>query len=458
MALKIPIYVAFVVVIIVAGVVGYIAGSTSNRATATKTVTEIATVIKTVTVTPLLTTPTSTPHITTATTPLTYKLSGEVKIGVLLPLSGELASFGAELKTIIEYAEQEINSYLEVNGKPWRIKFVIEDTAVDPKTHLEKLMALYATGIQIFVGGISSAELSEALSYCNDRGILIISPSSTSPALSIPDMALRYVPPDQYQGKAIARIMWERGLRWIIPMWRGDTWGDGLAQATIETFKEICKTSGESCGVLSGIRYDPKAKEFSAEVSQLVTLVDDSVKKYGKDKVGVLLISFEEAAAVFAAAKSYSLLAEVKWQGSDGTANIAPLLDPSIADMVDKVEFLSTMASPGEAPKAEIVRNVIREKLGRDPMGYTYFTYDIAWTIALALDRVGIYDAVAVKNILPQVFKDYVGASGKIALDENGDRALAYYDIWAIAKVDDKYKWSVVGLYDGETDSVKWYR
>ncbi|MEM4553321.1 MAG: ABC transporter substrate-binding protein [Ignisphaera sp.] len=390
--------------------------------------------------------------------PTQYKPSGEVKIGALLPLSGPLSSFAAELKTAIEYAEREINDYLASKGRTWRIKFVVEDTAGDPRTHLEKLMALHAAGVKIFIGGISSAELSEALSYCNTNNILIISPSSTSPALSLPDMALRYAPPDQYQGKAIARIMWNRGIRWLIPIWRGDTWGDGLARAAIDRFKEICRASGESCGVIEpGIRYDPSAKEFSAEVSQLAALVSDATGKYGRDRVGVLLISFEEAASIFAAAKGYAILSEVVWQGSDGTANIVQLLDPGIADIVVEVKFLNTMASPGASPKSEVVRNVIREKLGRDPMGYTYFAYDIAWTIALALDSVGEYDAVAVKNKLPEVLADYEGASGKIVLDENGDRALAYYDIWTVVKVDDRYEWKIVGLYDGERDDVQWY-
>lgn len=238
----------------------------------------------------------------------------------------------------------------------------------------------------------------------------------------------------------------------------GDTWGDGLARAAIDRFKEICRASGESCGVIEpGIRYDPSAKEFSAEVSQLAALVSDATGKYGRDRVGVLLISFEEAASIFAAAKGYAILSEVVWQGSDGTANIVQLLDPGIADIVVEVKFLNTMASPGASPKSEVVRNVIREKLGRDPMGYTYFAYDIAWTIALALDSVGEYDAVAVKNKLPEVLADYEGASGKIALDENGDRALAYYDIWTVVKVDDRYEWKIVGLYDGERDDVQWY-
>lgn len=379
-------------------------------------------------------------------------------IGALLPISGPLASFGAELKTIIEYAEQEINSYLQSQGRNWRIHFVIEDTAVDPKTHLEKLMALHATGVKIFIGGISSAELSEALSYCNSKGILIISPSSTSPALALPDMALRYVPPDHAQGVAIARILWERGARWLIVMWRRDTWGDGLADATIKAFERICKASGENCGILERIPYDPKAKEFSLEVSQLASVVEDAVKKYGKDKIGIALISFGEAEAVFAAAKNYPILSEVKWQGSDGTANIVELLNPGVVDMVVKVGFYSTMASPELTEKADVVKNVIREKLGRDPMGYTYFAYDIAWTLALAIDRAGKYDPVAVKEVLVnQILKEYVGASGRIILDENGDRVPLRYDIWAVIKVGDKYEWKVVGVYDVLNDTIKWY-
>lgn len=403
-------------------------------------------------------TPTPIPSPTPTPTPTPSPVLKVYEIGVLLPLSGELASFGAELKTILLYAESEINKYLEGLGRGWRIKLIVEDTAVDPKTHFDKLVALHGRGVKVFIGGISSGELRESLSYCNANNILIISPSSTSPALSLPDMALRYVPPDQYQGKAIAKIMWERGIRWFIPMWRGDTWGDGLVNATIAEFSKICKASGESCGViLPGIRYDPATKEFTLEVSRLASYVSEAVGKHGKDKVGVLLISFGEASAVFAAAKDYPILSEIPWQGSDGTANIVELLDPGIADMVAKVKFYSTMASPGESPKTPIVREVINRELGRDPMGYTYFAYDILWTVALAIDKVG-YDPVAVKNVLPEVLKDYVGASGRIMLDENGDRSLAYYDIWVVVRVDGDYKWEVVGLYDGEADAVIWKR
>jgi branched-chain amino acid transport system substrate-binding protein len=392
-------------------------------------------------------------------TPAPVGLTGEVKIGALLPMTGVLSTFGAQYKVILELAEKEINEYLEAAGKPWRIRFVIEDTATDPKTHYDKLLALHGAGIKIFIGGASSAELSESLPYCDANNLLIISPSSTSPALAKPDMGLRYTPNDIVQGKAIAKILWLRGVRWIIPVWRGDTWGDGLKRYTSEYFMEICKASGESCGVLDeyAIRYDPAAKEFSVEAAALARYVNDAVAKYGKDKVGVLLIAFEEAAAFFAAAKAYPILWEVQWEGSDGTAAIAPLLEPAVAEMAIAVKFYNTMASPGISPHGEKIKKLVREKLGLDPMGYTYFAYDIAWSIALALDAVGTYDPVKVKEILPYVLERYLGASGYIKLDENGDRAIADYDIWAIVKVNGKYEWKVIGLYKGLTETIEWY-
>lgn len=384
-------------------------------------------------------------------------LTGEVRVGALLPLTGVLSTFGTQYKAIAELAEKEINDYLAALGRGWRIKVVTEDTATDPKTCLSKMMTLHGTGVKVFVGIASSAEVSEVKSYADANKLIVISPSSTSPALALKDMILRYTPNDIYQGKAIAKILWLRGIRWVVPVWRGDTWGDGLKEYTAKYFNEICKASGESCGVLEGIRYDPTAKEFSVEAAKLNDIVSNAIAKYGKEKVGVLVISFEEAAALIAAAKAYPALGQVLWQGSDGTAAIAPLLDPAVADFAVKVKFYNTMASPGVSPYTDKVRSYIKEKLGMEPMGYTYFVYDALWTIALAIDAAGAYDTEKIMQVLPYVLAHYIGASGFIQLDENGDRAIASYDIWAIVPEAGKYTWKVVGLFEGLTESVKWY-
>ncbi|MEM1603955.1 MAG: ABC transporter substrate-binding protein [Zestosphaera sp.] len=385
-------------------------------------------------------------------------LSGEIPIGVIIPLTGPLSTFGTQYKAVAEVLEGKINDYLASIGRAWRIKILFEDSAADPMTCLNKLMVLHGRGVKVFLGIETSSEVSEIKSYVDSNKLLVISPSSTSPALAIKDMVLRYTPNDIYQGKAIARIMWLRGVRWVVPMWRGDAWGDGLSDASLNTFRQICSASGESCGVLEGIRYDPNAKEFSVEVANLNNIVSNAIANYGKEKVGVLLLGFEETAAIFSAAKAYPNLGEVLWQGSDGTAGVEPLLDPAVADFAVKVKFYNTLASPGVSPKVDEVKKIIKEKLGMEALGYTYFFYDSIWTVVLAIDLAGAYDGEAILRALPYVLDHYIGASGPIILDENGDRAIGDYDLWAISFKDGKYQWEIIGLYKSLTDSIEFYK
>ena len=455
-------YALMIILLLIGIAVGYGIGLSTAPAPAP----EITTVTTTATVTTgapgaATVTTTATKTVTqtvTAAAPGAPGLKGEVAIGALLPLTGVLSSYGENDKVAIELAEKEVNEWLAARGEPWRIKVYIEDTATDPKTALDKIQALHGRGIQIFIGPMSSAEVSEVKSYADANGLLVVSQSSTSVALSIPgDSVYRFCPDDFIQGPAIARTMWIRRIRWVVPVWRGDTWGDGLKESAVKAFTKICEASGGSCGVVEGLRYDPAAKEFSAEAARLAEIVSDLIKKHGKDKVGVLLISFEEVAAFFAAAKAHSILTEVKWQGSDGTAGVAHLIkDPELAEFSIKTKFLNTIFAPSASPHLERVKKYVHDKLGRDPESYAYGSYDAVWVIALAIESVDAYDVGAVKAVLPDILKHYMGASGYFELNENGDRAFADYELWVVRKVGGEYKWDVAGVYKSLTDSVEW--
>ncbi|MCX8192956.1 MAG: ABC transporter substrate-binding protein [Nitrososphaeria archaeon] len=385
-------------------------------------------------------------------------LKGEVAIGALLPLTGVLSSYGENDRVALEFAEKEINEWLKARGEEWYIKLYVEDSATDPKTALDKLMTLHGKGIKFIIGPMSSAEVSEIKSYADANQILVISQSSTSPALAIEgDWVYRYVATDLIQGPAAARVAYEQGIRYLVQVWRGDTWGDGLARATREAFSNILKKTGEAGEVIEGVRYDPAAKEFSAEAAKLASLVTDLVGKYGKDKVGIDAIGFEEMIAFIPAAKASPILAEVKWIGSDGTAGVSGLVkERELAEFCMKIQFLNPIATLGVAPHTEKVKNAVREKLGRDPEPYAYNSYDQLWTLAIALDLVDKYDSKAVRDILPEVVKRYIGASGFIELDKAGDRAYADYELWIPWRVDGTYDWRIAGTWRGSIDKVEW--
>ncbi|MCS7117885.1 MAG: ABC transporter substrate-binding protein, partial [Thaumarchaeota archaeon] len=61
-------------------------------------------------------------------------LRGEIQIGALLPLTGDLASYGENSRAALELAEREVNDYLRSIGAGFTIRVVVEDTETKPET------------------------------------------------------------------------------------------------------------------------------------------------------------------------------------------------------------------------------------------------------------------------------------------------------------------------------------
>lgn len=380
-------------------------------------------------------------------------LEGEIKLGFLASMTGDLATFGENEATAAEFAAEQVNEMLSSMGAKWTLKIEIEDTQTKPDIALEKTESFAARGIKLLIGPLSSGEVRAIKGYCDSTRILAISQSSTAPDLAIADdYIFRFCPTDKLgQGPAMARIMITDGKQYIIPVTRNDAWGVGLEEAAKTRFEELGGT------FLEGIRYSPESPEFSMEVSNLAGKVSSAVDTYGAENVGVWHISFEEVTAFFSAASEYDILSTVKWYGSDGTANSGAMLeDETVAAFAAKVKYPCTIFAPTHSPKWEEVRQNNLDKLGREPDSYSYAVYDVVWAYAYSLLTVDTYDTDAVKEVLPTVTRSLFGASGWIDLDEAGDRKAGDYDVWQIGQpvVPDVYQWEHIGTWVFTTDSV----
>lgn len=433
-------YLLILIALIVGIGLGYLARGSGGTVTITQTVTTSAGI----------------------SVPQQVGLSGEVYVGALLPLTGPLGSFAENDMVALKLAERDVNEWLERAGEKWRIKVLFEDTALDPKQALDKLQALQAKGVKIFIGPMASSEIKEIKGYADANKLLIISQSSTSPALALAnDMIYRFCPPDEFQGAASARAAFDLGMRYVVAVWRGDAWGDGLIDSFEKAFNKLIEQSGEKGEVLGrsngkGIRYDPDTKEFSTIAAQLAEIVRDLVSKYGEDKVGVYYLGFGEYVQFAAAASQYEILWKVKWIGSDGTALLGDIqANENVARFSYATKFISPMfGSP--SPLQERVASEVKKQLGRLPESYAYASYDALWAVAIALEIVDSYDPVAVANLLPLVVQKWYGATGVFKLNENGDRAYSDYMFWMVVPTDGKYEWELVGSYSYEGGSVTW--
>jgi branched-chain amino acid transport system substrate-binding protein len=418
--------------------------------TVTQTATATLTSTATVTQAPVTATVTSTVMSTTTATGAGARLSGEIPVGALMSLSGDLASFGKRESTALKIAEKEINDWLKQSGQAWTFKIIEEDTATQPALALQKLQSLAARGVKLVIGPLSSGELRNIKGYADSNRILVVSQSSTAPALAIPDdYVFRLVPDDNFQGKALSKLISSAGVEHVVVIYRGDAWGDGLQDAFS---KEFSKAKGE----VAQIRYNPDAKDFSAELSGANTKVGDWVKSYGASKVAVLDISFDEAALILLQAKDYPNLVGVAWYGTDGTAQNSRVISDA-GDTAAKVKLYSTIFAATSSPKYDKLRSQVKAAIGEDPEIYSYTIYDIAWTLAIAIATTGVYDASAIKQIYPTVCANYFGASGWTLLNEAGDRAGGDYDIWGVVKTPQgTYDWAKVAIYNFASDSVTW--
>jgi len=391
------------------------------------------------------------PAVNPTTTAPTTGLPSVIKIGALLTLSGDLKSFGEDHQAALQLAQSEINNWLAVVRPGVQVQFVIEDTAAKPDTALSDLQALAAQGVKFVVGPLSSAELKNILSYANSNQIVVVSQSSTSMELAInKPFVFRFIPPDKYQGPAIAKVMWDAGIRYAIIVARHDSWGDGLSSYVSSRFQQLG-------GQFETVQYPPETQDFSAIVADLNNRVQAAIQKYGANHVGVNLISFEEGALLVHAAANYPALKQVRWFGSDGTAGSGAFLqDSTVVQFSMATKFVHTIFNPTHTSITDKVRNYVMSKLGREPDAYTYVVYDIAWVLAKAIVEVNAYDSVKVAQILPQVAASYFGASGWIYLDANHDRAIGDYGVWAIVNQGGSPTWVMVGVYSPVSDSVSY--
>jgi branched-chain amino acid transport system substrate-binding protein len=384
-----------------------------------------------------------------------------ITIGALLPLTGDLQSYGVRAKAAVEVAVKDMNEYLEQQNAWFRFELVVVDTQTKPDVAVQQFNSLIAQGIKFVVGPMTSAEVKKLKDLADQNNVLLISPSSTAIELAIPgDNVFRFCPADDVQSKAIGALARELGIKAVVIINRADTWGEGLAKATRAVLEEL------GVEVKNVYSYNPESPNFSAIASSAANDVRELVEKYGRDKVAVVAIGFKEIVQLFQQAANYKELREVPWFGSDGTANLSEFVrDPVASRFSIETLFINPIFSPAATEVQERVKAEVKEMIGEEPDAYSYAAYDAVVALALALLKVGPMDdpdalVNAVKEVLPEITVSdefaRLAATGKFPLNEAGDRATADYDWWIVSDIGGQPEWIKVGVYKGVEDTNEW--
>ena len=404
-------------------------------------------------------------HITEKTLPSTTTIAAtaafrqqdfhkEFVVGAIIPFTGSYSSIGKPVKVALEKAEYDVNEYFEKMNYSSRFNLIMANSKTNPNDSLAAIKELHSLGAKIIVGPATSTAVSAVKDYADQNDIILISYSSTSPLLSIKDdNLLRLIPDDINQGKVIAERMIYDGIKVVVPIWRGDIYGNELYQSTKYHFEKL---GGK---MVEGINYKPHTGKFAAslhrinfimwneDLERLNNLVSDAIKKYGNESIGVFIISYDEITPILIQSSIYHSLGDIRWYGSDSIAqnhHITKNIDSALFAI--KTNFSNPLYSiDTKSLKIHELIETLEEELhdGGESITYPAIAYDSFWISSLSLDKNSTTSSYLDSKNIQKSFKDIVietaesfddGISGKIQLNDAGDRIGENYDFWSVSK------------------------
>lgn len=356
----------------------------------------------------------------------------EIKIGVILGFSGPLESITPAMGASAELAMKEVSeSGAFMDGMivtPVRADSTCIDAAAATSA-AERLLS--AEGVAAIFGpdcsGVTTAVVNNV---AVPQGILTISPSATSPALSsIEDNGLffRTSPSDARQGAILAQVVMDRGIEEVAVTFTNNDYGQGFADAFVESYKAIGGTV-----TLSASHEDGRG-DYSAEVGALSAAGGDALVVLGyidQGGLGVMRSAIDTGAFdVFV--------------GGDGMYG-SSLLEALGDDLETWFGTLPGSAVEGDDPFVAITKAA---DIGIDGP-YVRESYDAAALIMLAMQASGEATSASAANVMAVANApgvkiaagelarglellaagtdiDYVGASG-VELIEPGESSGVY--------------------------------
>ena len=308
-----------------------------------------------------------------------------VKIGIIFGFTGPIESLTGPMANSAEMAINEVNESGTFLGGRTLEAVRADSTCIDNAAATAAAERLVTSeGVAAIVGadcsGVTGAVLANV---AMPNGILMVSPSATSPALSSAednDLFFRTAPSDARQGEVIANILQDRGIEEVAVTYTNNDYGKGLSDSFVQAFE----AAGGSV-TLSAPHEDGKA-DYSAEIAALDSAGGEVLVVLGyADQGGKGII---QSAVDTGAFETFVL--------GDGMYS-----DALLADLGDMLEGSYGAVPWSEGEGADMFLEQANAAGVSGESTYTRESYDAAALIALAMQAGGEASSeVAAANIL----------------------------------------------------------
>jgi branched-chain amino acid transport system substrate-binding protein len=338
--------------------------------------------------------------------------SNTTPIAIAGPVTGQYASFGAQMKSGAELAVADLNAAGGVLGK--QLALSIGDDACDPKQAVAVANQLTSSGVALVAGHYCSGSSIPASKVYADNDVIQISPASTNPAFT-DDRAgpniYRVCGRDDQQGGVAGKYLAEHFADKNIAIIHDKTaYGKGLADETKKALNAAGKPEALYEAITAG------EKDYSALVSKLKQASIDVLYLGGyHTEAGLIARQMRDQGMNTVLMGGDALVTQEYW---------------SITGPAGEGTLMTFSPDPRKNPAAAEVVQRFKDK-GIEPEGYVLYTYAAIQAWKQAVEKAAsIASADVVKALNDTEFDTVIG---KFKFNDKGDPNLPPYAV---------YRWS----------------
>ncbi|MBI3638388.1 ABC transporter substrate-binding protein [Candidatus Wolfebacteria bacterium] len=333
-----------------------------------------------------------------------------IRIGIVLPMTGDVASLGESARAATEAAVDEINNAGGINGR--KLLAIAEDSKCAGPSAVSAVQKLIDVDkVSAIVGDICSGSVLAIAPIVEKNKIPLISPCASNPTITnAGDYIFRNYPSDSFQGKFAAEYI-KNNLKYskVAILYIQNDWGNGLIKVFKDTFTTLGGTVTVEESYLSGTKdlrtQLAKIKSVNPEIIYFAGYPEDTISGLKQIKqMGIKseIFGSDSWTDPDIAAKAGTAAENIKW------VNIKT---PSAPESLMKILEAKT-GKKGEVPQCSLQ------------------SYDAVKLLEMTIKNSNVISGEKIKE---QLYKTTLsGFSGEVAFDENGDLKTANYEIKTI--------------------------
>ncbi|WP_231117157.1 ABC transporter substrate-binding protein [Pseudodesulfovibrio alkaliphilus] len=350
-----------------------------------------------------------------------------IPVGFSGQLTGKMSDIGVYGRNGAMLAVEHINAAGGINGRP--LKLIVRDDGNTPEAAIAADRELMDLGVVAIIGHMTSSQTLAALPQAAQEGVLLISPTTSTPQLSgIKDNFVRVLMDNQYHGRELAAYARNvLDLRRVVSIVETDN------ASYSKTFEKYFSNAFEEYGgiLLRSIPYSAAAAiDWKPVMAELSGLNPDGI---------LLTCPAQDFVTLAQNIRSAGLTARLLSGAWAYTENLLHWGGNELKGSIFVIDF----AADNPSPEYVAFSNAYKRRFGNTPNFASAFAYESVLALAAGLRKTGGSAQGLLEAMAPS--EPIKGVVGTFSIDQFGD---VNRDIFIVTVRDGQF--STIGLRQGQ--------